>query len=45
LNGAVEQIQRKSDVKVLGVKADVSKVVDIDNLCAQVEQEFGEMVN
>lgn len=41
LNEAVKQIQSKADVNVLGVKTDVSKVANIDNLRAQVEQEFG----
>ncbi len=36
-----EEIRKKSEVKVLGVKTDVGTAADIDNLCAQVEKEFG----
>jgi 3-oxoacyl-[acyl-carrier protein] reductase len=41
LRGAVNQIKGKFGVKVIGIKADVTKVDDIAALAARIEQEFG----
>ena len=41
LLNVAEEIQKKSGVKVLGIKADVGVAADIENLRVQVEKEFG----
>ncbi len=41
LQGAVNQIKEKFGIKVIGVKADVTKVDDIAVLVSRIEQEFG----
>jgi NAD(P)-dependent dehydrogenase (short-subunit alcohol dehydrogenase family) len=41
LKNQVDAIQKKYDVKVIGIKADVSKAEDVQNVIAAAEKEFG----